>query len=146
VPVPPDPVRGPGAQRVAAARRLHATDVVVRYRRSLVLPGATPAVRAARPTPQAEWGRSPDLVWSASRGAPAGTSVVAPPAAASAWPSRPPRSVPELVTAVETPPSVASAGAARITALDPALVDRLTDDVIRQVERRVRIERERRGI
>jgi hypothetical protein len=33
-----------------------------------------------------------------------------------------------------------------ITALDPALLDRLTDDVIRRVERRVRIERERRGV
>ena len=30
--------------------------------------------------------------------------------------------------------------------LDPALLDRLTDDVIRRVERRVRIERERRGL
>lgn len=30
--------------------------------------------------------------------------------------------------------------------LDPALVDRLADDVIRRVERRIRIERERRGI
>ncbi|HEX7153701.1 MAG TPA: hypothetical protein VF618_19595 [Thermoanaerobaculia bacterium] len=30
--------------------------------------------------------------------------------------------------------------------LDPALLDRLTDDVIRRVERRVRIDRERRGL
>jgi len=30
--------------------------------------------------------------------------------------------------------------------LDPALLDRLTDDVIRRVERHVRIERERRGL
>ncbi|HET8774101.1 MAG TPA: hypothetical protein VFP80_09935 [Thermoanaerobaculia bacterium] len=30
--------------------------------------------------------------------------------------------------------------------LDPALLDRLTDDVIRRVEKRVRIERERRGL
>jgi hypothetical protein len=33
-----------------------------------------------------------------------------------------------------------------LTDLDPRLVDRLTDDVIRRVERRVRIERERRGL
>ena len=33
-----------------------------------------------------------------------------------------------------------------MTDLDPAFVDRLTDDVIRRVERRVRIERERRGL
>jgi hypothetical protein len=30
--------------------------------------------------------------------------------------------------------------------LDPVFVDRLTDDVIRRVERRMRIERERRGV
>jgi hypothetical protein len=33
-----------------------------------------------------------------------------------------------------------------ITKLDPALVDRLTDDVIRRVEQRARIERQRRGL
>jgi hypothetical protein len=36
--------------------------------------------------------------------------------------------------------------AVRLASLDPALVDRLADDVIRRVERRLRIERERRGI
>jgi hypothetical protein len=30
--------------------------------------------------------------------------------------------------------------------LDPAVMDRLTDDVIRRVERRIRIDRERRGV
>jgi hypothetical protein len=30
--------------------------------------------------------------------------------------------------------------------LDPAAIDRLADDVIRRVERRIRIERERRGL
>jgi hypothetical protein len=34
----------------------------------------------------------------------------------------------------------------RVTDLDPRLVERLADDVIRRVERRVRIERERRGL
>ena len=34
----------------------------------------------------------------------------------------------------------------RVTSLDPALIDRLADDVIRRVERHVRIERERRGL
>jgi len=50
------------------------------------------------------------------------------------------RSSPESVAAVPQP------NAQQITKLDPALVDRLTDDVIRRVERRVRIERERRGL
>jgi hypothetical protein len=36
--------------------------------------------------------------------------------------------------------------AAEAANFDPKLLDRLTDDVVRRVERRVRIERERRGI
>ncbi len=36
--------------------------------------------------------------------------------------------------------------ALQVTNLDPGLLERLTDSVVRQVERRVRIERERRGI
>ncbi|HVC12448.1 MAG TPA: hypothetical protein VNE59_12470 [Burkholderiales bacterium] len=36
--------------------------------------------------------------------------------------------------------------ALRGAALDPALADRLADDVVRRVERRMRIERERRGV
>ena len=36
--------------------------------------------------------------------------------------------------------------AVRAQVLDPALVERLTDDVIRRIERRARIERERRGL
>ena len=46
----------------------------------------------------------------------------------------------ELKRVVET--SVAQP----VTKLDPSLVDHLADDVIRKVEKRVRIERERRGI
>jgi hypothetical protein len=34
----------------------------------------------------------------------------------------------------------------QITKLDPGLLDRLTDDVIRRVEQRARIERQRRGL
>jgi hypothetical protein len=34
----------------------------------------------------------------------------------------------------------------RATALDPFLADRLAEDVIRRIERRIRIERERRGL
>jgi len=34
----------------------------------------------------------------------------------------------------------------QLTQLDPAMLDRLTDDVIRRVEQRVRIERQRRGL
>ena len=37
-------------------------------------------------------------------------------------------------------------GAVPVTTLDPSLAERLTDDVIRRLERRARIERERRGL
>ena len=40
----------------------------------------------------------------------------------------------------------AEARAPVIARLDPALIDRLADDVIRRVERHIRIERERRGV
>lgn len=43
-------------------------------------------------------------------------------------------------------PSGPSPAGFTVTNLDPAMVDRLTNDIIRQVEKRARIERERRGI
>ena len=39
-----------------------------------------------------------------------------------------------------------AAAPAPIAELDPRVMDRLADDVIRRVERRARIERERRGV
>jgi hypothetical protein len=60
-----------------------------------------------------------------------------------------PRSPVRSVAGQEAAPEVSLSGrpaALRVTDLDPAFLDRLTDDVIRRVERRVRIERERRGL
>ena len=54
------------------------------------------------------------------------------------------RSVPfqeSTVAVVHANPTVS-----HITKLDPALVDRLAEDVIRRMEQRVRIERQRRGL
>jgi hypothetical protein len=54
---------------------------------------------------------------------------------------------PEIVPA---PPAAqvraTAAEAMRLMALDPKLIDRLADDVVRRVEKRARIERERRGL
>ncbi len=55
------------------------------------------------------------------------------------------RPAPSVGTAHSTDAQVASQRTAA-AALDPAMVDRLADDVIRRMERRIRIERERRGI
>jgi len=49
-------------------------------------------------------------------------------------------------TAVEVARAVEAVRAMPVTKLDPALMDRLANDVIRRVEQRVRIERERRGL
>jgi hypothetical protein len=49
-------------------------------------------------------------------------------------------------TAVEVARAIEAVKATPVTKLDPALMDRLANDVIRRVEQRVRIERERRGL
>lgn len=48
--------------------------------------------------------------------------------------------------AAHLPASFEQPAVQQITKLDPSVLDRLTDDVIRRVEQRVRIERERRGL
>lgn len=48
--------------------------------------------------------------------------------------------------AARVPASFEQPAVQQITKLDPSVLDRLTDDVIRRVEQRARIERERRGL
>ena len=55
-------------------------------------------------------------------------------------------SVANQQAAVAVARAMEAAAAIPITKLDPALMDRLANDVIRRVEQRVRIERERRGL
>jgi hypothetical protein len=90
-----------------------------------------------------------DIVWSRRRAA-AGTAMDlesdARPSPAIGW------TAPALATAVPEPQPVVSRQPApsspsvKLTDIDPRLLDRLTDNVIRRVERHVRIERERRGL
>jgi hypothetical protein len=49
-------------------------------------------------------------------------------------------------TQIDPAPRSDAATAGLVTKLDPALMDRLANDVIRRMEKRVRIERERRGL
>lgn len=58
----------------------------------------------------------------------------------------PVRSVSSDEPASSLSPRVERASSQQMTQLDPAVLDRLTDDVIRRVEQRVRIERQRRGL
>lgn len=87
-----------------------------------------------------------DLTW---RSSPRAAAVVADRNAQAAG-HVPPRPVPAAVQSITNPstvearkdrPAVLSAAS-----VDPRLLDRLTDDVIRQVERRIRVDRERRGL
>lgn len=55
-------------------------------------------------------------------------------------------SPPPAMTASGSPTEPARPAVLQIADLDASVVDRLTDDVVRRVERRVRIERERRGM
>jgi hypothetical protein len=88
--------------------------------------------------------RRAELLW---RNAPVPRTDVAietsDPGASSPRPAARAAAVPEMPPEIATRPARA---ALQMKDFDPALLDRLTDDVIRRVERRVRIERERRGV
>lgn len=110
----------------------------------------TPSGEGARTTSASQrlqdWvaSRSVDLVWRASADGAAAPGAT--PRAVTSY-SAPWTNAPSAGT---SPP--AAAGRAReaavicATALDPALARRLADDVIRRIDRRARIERERRGL
>jgi hypothetical protein len=106
-------------------------------------PKARAAAAPPSPRPQAFAMKRPvDLVWRTSRDteAPRDTAHAATTTARSTFSAR--------STPAEMPASASrSIGKAVVcaTALDPVLVDRLADDVIRRIDRRARIERERRG-
>lgn len=122
------PVRQPSMRARSAPReRAPESRAVVRSER----------VRSAK--------ASIELVWRAGHSAAAGASdgmMVVSGSTALAAPSTTSRSaVPATATRM-----MGESEKARPVPLDPMLVDRLTEDVIRRVERRVRIERERRGI
>jgi hypothetical protein len=100
-----------------------------------------------RPTPPVRADRSPELVWRRARRSPDDApSEGRHPDLPSSSTRASARSVPTPAAANEAPGRAERAAATSVTNLDPALLDRLTDDVIRRVERRVRIERERRGL
>jgi hypothetical protein len=102
-------------------------------------PPATSAARAERAAPPPF--RAPDLVWrveTEGRSIEAAERLVR--AAAVSMPAMPPPN--EHVSW----PSPEAAAALRPRPIDPALIDRVAEDVIGRVEKRIRIERERRGV
>lgn len=91
--------------------------------------------------------RPPDLVWRAAPQSPAGShgEGLRPDLSASSQRS-PARVFPAPETAPEAPPRSGRPAAPQVMNLDSGMLDRLADDVIRRVEKRARIERERRGL
>jgi hypothetical protein len=131
---------------VGADHHLDARALPLVRRRST--PPETDAPRrhqSAAPSPS-HVGYGPELAW--RRAAPTAT-----PAAGDGADSDAPnaaqraaaRSFPTRETAPEPPAPASRPAPRRLTELDPALVDRLADDVIRRIEKRARIERDRRG-
>ena len=58
----------------------------------------------------------------------------------------PTRSVPNREAVQAVIPTIERVASVQLSKLDPGLMDRLADDVIRRVEKRLRIERQRRGL
>ncbi len=89
----------------------------------------------------------PDLVWRAPQANKLQTSVDIDKGEASRWTtSSSPHAGGTIASLQEKPCLEKISSPARMTSLDPALVDRLADDVIRRIERQMRIERERCGL
>jgi hypothetical protein len=101
-------------------------------------------VQASHELARASW--SGELAWRSNRG----TSVVAGDRLRSPAPSAQPVSVAGSMSGLAHPgPSASRASDKAVvcaTVLDPVLADRFADEVIRRMERRMRIERERRGL
>jgi hypothetical protein len=106
-------------------------------------------VAASAPEPAAPLKPAPrhlELIW--RRPSEASSESVRRPREVAAPPPAQGHAVPAAVQKELDPgaPPGRAAVSQTVMKLDPALVDRLADDVIRRVERRVRIERERRGL
>lgn len=108
-------------------------EPAVRSGRDVRAPGlaARHGVQEATTSQRVPPGRPPELLWRSAPRPPA--EIVAETRRADS------RSTPALPTAPER-------AALQLKDFDGPLLDRLTDDVIRRVERRARIERERRGL
>lgn len=131
---------------LSAARRLasRAAAATVQVRWAGETPRGLASIRPRRQAPpQApalHAGR--DLVWRIQER----DRVLEPDKFAPARAAATPANVQTMGTAMAAALPAQAAALQRQQALDPAIVERLTDDVINRVERRLRIERERRGL
>jgi hypothetical protein len=136
-----EPPFAPVPRRVAAWRGGPVPSAPMRARRIAAI---TPGVVDAEPS-RPPWARSRSpvsLVWRRSSGDAGESTRSAPePVRASA------AAMPSTAIPPDVPGHVRTAAARPMApAFDASMVERLTDDVIRKIEKRVRIERERQGL
>lgn len=90
--------------------------------------------------------RPEELVWRRGRQSPTAMAENGDQERAGASRGESLQSMPGQAETLAATPAIEGAAALQMTKLDPGLVDRLTDNVIRRVEQRIRIERQRRGL
>lgn len=114
---------------------------VLRRRHAITWRSSDTAVR------QTHFSATAELVWRHATRPDPRTAHGTSPLDIAAFPHRPARGVaPNDLMLAEATPGPQRAGTIQAGNFDSAFLDRLTDDVIRRVERRMRIERERRGL
>lgn len=130
--------------RRAVRSRPHSTVAPV----SPEMGSASAAIRAEHPARHRRSVQPPPIVWRASapprRGGHERPAPSAPTPTASVTSATPPPS--GDVTSAHSATGHARTAGLRLVDFDPGVLDRLTEDVIQRVERRIRIERERRGL
>lgn len=143
----------PAGSIFTKAPRRDAASSTAWRRASSDLTPTLPAVRGPAPeqvAPATRRAPSPalSLVWcAASIDQPAPAAEIQEDMRVSATASLPTTASARAATPVTVPVTASQArDAVRANLLDPAIADRLADDVIRRVEKRMRIERERRGL
>jgi hypothetical protein len=133
---------------VAAPRwNTRSLPMLLREQRNVGTRPASSTVRNDAPTPAWRTRRPVPLVWRGA-GADSGRSPAAPSRALEASSVPPP--VSHRTSAASAAPAASESprtrASFRTSDFEPGVLDRLADDVIRRVERRARIERERRGL
>jgi hypothetical protein len=131
---------------VTAHARIRQPELQVVRLRSLALNNVIPRSHDGTDS-QVRLGHPPGLVWRRELRPPIGVANEEPsPGLPASFHRAPASAVPAPETTPAAPSLPARPATPQLASLEPALLDRLADDVIRRVERRVRIDRERRGL
>ncbi|WP_354098720.1 hypothetical protein [Bradyrhizobium sp. S3.2.12] len=135
----------PSVPRFESAResaRMHGASQRIWRTKS---PDAT-ETHASMLVPGLAMSRAVELAWRAGSGGAGVAGNLPRPGASPSMPGSPAQSTPAAAPALTATPRTNSKPAVCATALDPTLAVRLAEDVIRRIDHRVRIERERRGL